>query len=191
MIEPPPHSLQAGRRRPVAACWGADSYQQAARAAPDCRGAVERPCATRPRHTVAGMSAASCTSLQALEARLQQHAVAASLSEQRAPAAAADDDDDLAGQYLQLPKGTETHREKQCAFCKVRGDGGHRGRNTRFHRCRRTQPTPAVSCACSSSWSRAAMQACTQHPNVAENDTFGVGPAFVPRECSDAPPPYR
>jgi hypothetical protein len=142
MIEPPPRSLQAGRRRPVAACWGADSYQQAARAAPDCRGAVERPCATRPRHTVAGMSAASCTSLQALEARLQQHAVAASLSEQRAPAAAADDDDDLAGQYLQLPKGTETHREKQCAFCKVRGDGGHRGRNTRFHRCRRTQPTP-------------------------------------------------
>jgi hypothetical protein len=34
------------------------------------------------------------------------------------------------------------------------------------------------------------MQACTQHPNVAKNDTFGVGPAFVPRKCSDVPPPY-
>jgi hypothetical protein len=53
------------------------------------------------------MSAASYTSLQALEARLQQHAAAASLSEpQQAPAAAADDD------LVQLlPKGTETHRE--------------------------------------------------------------------------------
>jgi hypothetical protein len=39
------------------------------------------------------MSAASCTSLQAMEARLQQHAAAASQSEaQQAPAAAAADD---------------------------------------------------------------------------------------------------
>eukprot|EP01047_Picozoa_sp_COSAG01_P076712 COSAG01_NODE_13566_length_1566_cov_37.526244_2_plen_144_part_00 len=86
------------------------------------------------------MSAASCTSLQALEARLQQHAAAASLSEpQQAPAAAAAADDDL---LRLLPKGTETHKEKQCAFCLLSGDGGHRGRALKYVRCQRTQPTP-------------------------------------------------
>eukprot|EP01047_Picozoa_sp_COSAG01_P036268 COSAG01_NODE_2827_length_7003_cov_127.679316_2_plen_71_part_00 len=31
----------------------------------------------------------------------------------------------------------------------------------------------------------------TRSINVAENDTFGVEPALVPRKCSDAPPSYR
>jgi hypothetical protein len=60
---------------------------------------------------------------------------------------------------------------------------------------REAQLAPHPSMACQSGPDggpcAACAQACTQHPNGAENDTFGVGPAFVPRECSDAPPPYR